>query len=80
MLTYRFVINCKGKAGRFIFKCYDFDYQAKELPASARKHLLEILLGLKTWQPCVIRSENSDSHAYITFKIKDGKIITALSS
>jgi hypothetical protein len=34
MLTYRFVINCEGKAVRFIFKGYDFDYQAKEFPAS----------------------------------------------
>jgi hypothetical protein len=78
MLTYRFVINCKGKAGRFIFRGYDFDYQAKKFPASARTHLLEILLSLKTWQPCVIRSENSDSYAYITFKIKDGEIIDVL--
>ncbi len=78
MLTYRFVINCEGKAGRFIFKGYDFDYQAKEFPASTWTHLLKILLSLKAWQPCVIHSENSYSYAYLTFKIKDAEIIDIL--
>jgi len=78
MLAYRFVINCEGKAGRFIFRSYDFDYPAKEFSSTAKAHLLEILLRLKTWQPCVIRSENRDSYAYITFKIKDGEIIDIL--
>lgn len=78
MLTYRFVISCEGKAGRFIAQGYDFDYQAKDFEAPTVNHLLDILLSLKTWQPCVIRGENRDSYAYLTFKIKDNEIIDIL--
>ncbi len=78
MLTYRFVISCEGKAGRFIAQGYDFDYQPKDFEATTLNHLLSILLNLNTWQACVIEGENRDSYAYLSFKIKNNEIIDVL--
>ncbi len=78
MLTFRFVISCEGRAGRFIAQAYDFNYQKIEVPESSVQHVYEILQTLKDWQPTVIRDEARDSYAYITLKIEDGKIIDFL--
>jgi hypothetical protein len=78
MLTFRFVISCEGKAGRFITEEFDFDYQRTAFSTKSKEHLLEILLSLKTWQPTVIRGEKRDSYAYKTFKILNGEIIDIL--
>lgn len=78
MLTFRFVISCQGKAGRFIAEAYDFNYQKQSLPEKAVKGVFEFLNNLESWQPTVIRGENRDSYAYITLKIKDATIIDIL--
>jgi hypothetical protein len=79
MLTFRFVINCKGEAGRFVTNGVDFDFQKKEFSEKCVNHLLSILQGLKTWQNLETKDgETRDAYAYITFKIKDEEIIDIL--
>lgn len=78
MITYRFVINCEGMAGRFVCQAYDFDYQKMELDSLTRDHILNQLKSLEEWQPTVIRGEKRDAYAYLTFKIKDETIIDIL--
>lgn len=78
LLTFRFVISCEGKAGRFVCDSYTFDYQKQEAPKETVEKVFTVLNGLKTWQPTIIRNEARDSYAYITLKIKNAAIIDVL--
>lgn len=79
MLTFRFVINCKGEAGRFVTNGVDFDFQKKEFSEETIEHLLSILEELKTWRNLETKDgEARDAYAYITFKIEDEEIIDIL--
>ncbi|SEK44923.1 hypothetical protein SAMN04487910_0554 [Aquimarina amphilecti] len=74
-LTFRFVINCKGKAGKFTTdQTADFEYNKKEFPEETIMHLYDIISNVKQWKPCVIRNTERDSYFYITFILKNGKI------
>lgn len=77
-LVYRFVVNCEGKAGRFIAKGYDLDYQPMVFDKRTVEHLYDILKRLKEWRPVVIREESRDAYFYITFNIENGKIVHLL--
>lgn len=78
MLTFRFVVNCEGEAGRFIAEGYDLDYQPYEFPKETIHHLYSLLLKLKTWQPVTVREEAGDAYFYITFKLNNGEIYDIL--
>lgn len=78
MMTFRFVINCEGEAGRFIVEQFDLDFQRTSFSKTSIDHLLEILLNLKGWQHLTIRDEPRDAYAYITFKLDNGKITDIL--
>jgi len=79
-LTFRFVINCKGEAGRFMTEESDLNFNKKEFNESAVKHLYEIVSSQTDWQACTggRRIKDQDAYTYITFKLKDGKIIDLL--
>lgn len=76
--TFRFVINCKGEAGRFITEECGLDYQSTQFSEQSRQHLLSILMDIDEWIPLEIKGEKKDAYNYITFKIKDGEIIDLL--
>lgn len=78
MLTFRFVVNCNGEAGRFIAKGYDLAYQPFDFPEETVQHLYEQMLKLKEWQVVVINDEPRDAYFYFTFKINNGEIIDIL--
>ncbi len=78
MLTFRFVVNCNGEAGRFIAEGYDLNYQPYEFPEVTVSHLYEQLRRLKEWQPVVIREEPTDAYFYFTFKLNNGEITDIL--
>ncbi len=77
-LALRFVVNCEGKAGRFTTDEADLDFNKKEFPTETVQHLYEILASVPDWQPVLVREENRDAYTYITFKLKNGKIIDLL--
>lgn len=78
MLTFRFVVNCQGQAGRFVVEGYDMAYQRQEFDQRTVLHLYSILLRLKKWQPVKLDSGLSDAYFYITFKIENGEITEIL--
>ena len=78
MLTFRFVVNCEGKAGRFIARGYDYNYQPYEFPEVTINHLYEQLQKLKEWQQVVINEEPRDAYFYFTFKLYNGEITDIL--
>ncbi|MEM8894363.1 MAG: hypothetical protein AAGC88_07290 [Bacteroidota bacterium] len=78
MLTFRFVVNCEGKVGRFIVQGYDQAYQKTTFNQETVDHLFGIIQRLEEWQPVVIRDQPMDAYFYITFKLKDGEITDIL--
>lgn len=78
MLTFRFVVNCEGKAGRFIAKGYGVSYQPMTFRSETIDHLYGILQKLNEWRPVVLQEESRDAYFYITFKISNGEIINIL--
>jgi len=79
-LTYRFVLNCKDELGRFITEEADLDFNKKQFNQETVDHLYQIVSRQKDWQTCFIKSRNKqfDAYLYLTFKLKDGKIIEIL--
>lgn len=77
-LTFRFVINCDGVAGRFTTEQTDLDFQPKAFNSETVTHFYEIMKEIKGWRKTIIRKESRDAYAYVTFKLKDGEIIELL--
>ncbi len=73
-LTFRFVINCMGQAGKFVTNEADFDYNEKQFSKQTVMHLYDIISSVEKWKPCVIRNVKKDSYFYVTFILKNGKI------
>lgn len=73
-LTFRFVINCKGQAGKFVTNEVDFDYNEKQFSKQTVMHLYDIISSIEKWKACVIRNVKKDSYFYVTFILKNGKI------
>ncbi len=73
----RFVVNCKGKAGMFEKQAFDYDYNLKEFSDTISNQIFEITKGLQDWIPGRNQRTNKvmDTYIYISFRIKDGKII-----
>ena len=78
MLTFRFVVNCEGKAGRFIARGYDPHHQPMKFRKETVDHLFSIMQKLEEWRPVVLQDEARDAYFYYTFKIKDGEVTDIL--
>ncbi len=78
-LSFRFVINCKGEAGRFTTEETSLDYEHKEFDDNCVTHLYEIIRKIEKFRPTKLQyRENPDAYYYLTFKLKNGKIIELL--
>jgi len=73
----RFVVNCEGKAGMFEKQAFDYDYNPKEFSDTISNQIFEITKSLQDWFPGRNQRNNEvmDTYIYISFRIKDGKII-----
>ena len=77
-LTYRFIINCEGKAGGFQIIENDLEYEPKTFSDSIKSEFLNMVEQLDEWSPCVIDSVSRDSFMYISFRLEDGNIAEIL--
>lgn len=77
-LTFRFVINCRGEAGWFITESADLDFRSKHFPESLVRHILSILQGAGPWRATVVNGQKRDAYAYVTLKLKNGKLVEIL--
>jgi hypothetical protein len=77
-LTYRFVINCEGKAGRFITEEADLDFKRMEFPQPLVQHCFDILYQLTDWEAAVLGTEPIDTYVYITLKFRNGTLVDIL--
>lgn len=77
-LTFRFVVNCEGRAGWFTTEQATLDYLPTQFPPALIEHLFTILRSLDQWHPTVIRDEKRDAYCYLTFKLNHGQLIDLL--
>jgi hypothetical protein len=78
MLTIRFIINCKAEIDRFQIIENDLDFKPKVFDQAVKNQLLEITRQLKNWRSNTINGYQFDSAMYLTYKLKNGKIIDIL--
>ncbi|GAA4274484.1 hypothetical protein U6A24_16040 [Aquimarina gracilis] len=73
----RFVVNCEGKAGMYESQAFDYDYKPKKISPEISTQILKITKSLQDWIPGKRKRTNQviDTYIYISFRIKDGKII-----
>nr|WP_297913540.1 hypothetical protein [uncultured Allomuricauda sp.] len=74
-LNVRFVINCKGEAGRYLVHQNTLDLEPTELDKDMVHQLVELTRQLKKWNPNYIREKYWDSYMYISYRIEHGEII-----
>jgi hypothetical protein len=77
-LTFRFVVNCEGKSGRFVFEPTSLDFQPMQVPVATIEHLGEITAALDEWAPAAYRGEPKDAYVYLTYKLQDGELVELL--
>jgi len=73
-LNIRFIINCEGKAGRFVIHENDLDLNPKPFNPDLKNQLFKLTSEAKGWKPTVIREKNRDAYMYVSFRIEHGKI------
>ncbi len=75
LITFRFIVNCKGKTGRFQAKSTDLDLQEMEVNQSKIKELEKALLQLENWIPAKNEFDSYDSYYVLNFKIRNNNIV-----
>lgn len=77
-LTFRFVVNCQGKAGRYQIIENDLNHVPTTLNKNLVSKLFQITQDLKEWKQITLDNQYRDYYFYITYKLRDGKIIEIL--
>jgi hypothetical protein len=72
------VVNCKGSAGRYQIIENDLGLKPKKFSKELVSHLFSITQQFKEWQPANWENESRDYNTYLTYKMRDGKIIEIL--
>lgn len=70
----RFIVNCKGEAGRYRVLGMDENYKEKIFDSQITDELLRITKSLKGWKTKQISGKEIDYYQYLVFKLKDGQI------
>ena len=78
LIRIRFVVNCKGKAGRFRVIQSDENYQEKEFDPDLINQLVDITKGIENWEILDRDGFTIDYYMYLVFKMKEGKITEIL--
>lgn len=78
LIRIRFIVNCKGQAGRFQVLQSDLNFKETEFDKKVVSQLTEITEDIESW--VILQSDNQpvDYYYYLIFKIIDGQIIEIL--
>ena len=78
LIRIRFLVNCKGEAGRYRVISMDENYQEKTFDPSITDQLLSITMNDLEWAPFETEGKKRDYYMYLIFKIREGEIIEIL--
>lgn len=74
-ITFRFTIDCQGNLVRFVEVLQTNQHYKKDhFEFGFVKELYQFLLTLKDWKIAKLNGDTYPYKAYLTFKIKDGKV------
>lgn len=74
-ITFRFIVNCEGEAGRYRVKMVDENMKETFFENSTIAKLESSIKSLKNWRPGLTKNGNSvDSYYQINFKLENGNI------
>lgn len=73
-VTVRFIINCKGEAGRFELLQTGLDFKKKRFSPLISRQLLELTRKLESWRPLEYYGDRYDSFFHLSFKITNGDL------
>ena len=71
-ITIRFIVNCKGEAGRFRMIQMDKNYELKKFSDEMPMQLYDITKSLEGWDVLERDNKSYDYVRYLTFKINNG--------
>lgn len=74
MIRIRFMVNCKGKAGRFRMIQSDNNYQEFSFAPEVTQQLMNLTKGIDRWKILYREESPLDYYFYLIFKIRDGQI------
>jgi len=78
LIRIRFIVNCKGEAGRYRLLSMDKDYNESVFDAAITDQLMNLTKSLQGWGTLEWKEQKRDYYQYLIFKIKDGKIVNRL--
>lgn len=78
LIRIRFIVNCKGKTGRFRLIASDENYQSKEFDKAITDQLMAITQSLDGWSLQPDAENPQDYYQYLIFKIEQGNITEIL--
>ncbi len=74
IITFRFIVNCENKVGRFRVKTVDSNLKENIFEADNIKIIKESIKELNGWKAGKRKDENLDSYYVLNFKIQNNKI------
>lgn len=74
LITFRFVVNCKGETGLFRAKSVNEDLEEIAFDPEKIEKLQAAIAKLNQWEPGEGEDEKLNSYAQVHFKIENGKI------
>ena len=77
-LNIRFVINCRGEAGRYVIHENNLDLEPTEFDNDIVDQIFNLTRQLKKWNPVHHRGRKWDSYMYISYRIENGEIVEIL--
>ena len=78
LIRVRFVVNCKGEAGRYRLLSSDLNYQPKVFSPKVTDQLLSLTKSLNGWEIKEIRNLKADYYQYLIFRLEEGNITAIL--
>jgi hypothetical protein len=74
LIRIRFIVNCKGEAGRFRVMESDNEYNEFIFDEKIVSQLLDITKSIAYWEIFQYREKDTDYYLYLIFKLADGQI------
>ncbi len=75
LITFRFIVNCKGDIGRFRTQSTNLKLQKIEIDSEKLKIIENALVNLKKWNPAKNNFDSFDSYYVLNFKIRNNRIV-----
>ena len=71
----RFIVNCRGEAGRFRLLAMDNEYQKTSFSPGITQQLLILTKALNGWKSMEANQVVRDYYQYLIFKIENGELV-----